>query len=74
MGIGSDCKGELARILPTRLSKPPFLLWDCLLEVVNQIIILIKRLGAVFGQKQLKDRFRASLSARVRAPGESLEV
>ncbi|XP_035995289.1 tetratricopeptide repeat protein 21B-like isoform X2 [Fundulus heteroclitus] len=33
-----------------------------------------ERPGAAFGQRQLMDRFRASLTARARAPGESLEV
>lgn len=69
------CNEELVRILPTRLSKSAFLLWDSLPAVTKSDYSAVKeRLGAAFGQRQLMDRFRASLSARVRAPGESLEV
>ena len=74
-GGGSGCSEELVRILPTRLSKSAFLLWDSLPAATKSDYAAVKeRLGAAFGQRQLMDRFRACLSARVRAPGESLEV
>ena len=74
-GGGHGCTEELVRILPTRLSKSAFLLWDSLPDATKLDYAAIKeRLGAAFGQRQLMDRFRASLSARVRASGESLEV
>lgn len=74
-GSGRGCKEELVRILPTRLGKSAFLLWDSLPDTTKSDYAAIKeRLGAAFGQRQLMDRFRASLSARVRASGESLEV
>ena len=74
-GFGRSCDDELARILPTRLSKSAFLLWDSLPPATKSDYAAVKeRLGAAFGQRQLMDRFRASLSARGRAPGESLEV
>lgn len=70
-----DCDGELLRILPTRLSKSAFLLWDSLPERIKRDYIAVKeRLGGAFGQRQFMDRFKANLSARPRAPGESLEV
>lgn len=72
---GGDCSGELVRILPTRLSMSAFLLWDSLPDTVKLDYAAVKeRLGVAFGQRQFMDRFRASLSARVCAPGESLEV
>ena len=74
-GGGHGCTEELVRILPTRLGKSAFLLWDSLSDATKSDYAAIKeRLGAAFGQRQLMDRFRASLSARVRASGESLEV
>lgn len=72
---GGNCEDELVRILPTRLGKSAFLLWDSLSEAIKSDYTMMKeRLGAAFGQRQLMDRFRASLTARARAPGESLEV
>ncbi len=66
---------ELARILPTRLSNAAFLLWDSLPNTVQADYTAAKeRLKEAFGQRQFMDRFRASLSARPRAPRESLEV
>lgn len=66
---------ELARILPTRLSNAAFLLWDSLPGAVQADYTAAKeKLKEAFGQRQLMDRFRASLSARPRAPRESLEV
>ncbi|KAL0157406.1 hypothetical protein M9458_048652, partial [Cirrhinus mrigala] len=66
---------ELARILPTRLSNAAFLLWDSLPRTVQADYAAVKgRLKEAFGQRQFMDRFRASLSARPRAPRESLEV
>lgn len=66
---------ELARILPTRLTSAAFLLWDSLPRTVQADYTAAKeRLKEAFGQRQFMDRFRASLSARPRAPAESLEV
>lgn len=66
---------ELTRILPTRLSNAAFLLWDSLPHTVQADYTAAKdRLKEAFGQRQFIDRFRASLSARPRAPRESLEV
>lgn len=75
VGSNIDCDNELVRILPTRLSKSAFLLWDSLSERVKQDYSAVKeKLGGAFGQRQFMDRFRASLTARPRAAGESLEV
>ncbi|ROL52847.1 hypothetical protein DPX16_8410 [Anabarilius grahami] len=66
---------ELVRILPTRLAGAAFLLWDSLPAAVQGDYKTVKeRLKEAFGQRQFMDRFRASLSARPRAPRESLEV
>lgn len=62
-------------IVPSRLGKSAFLLWDSLPAVTKSDCAAVKeRLGAAFGQRQWIDHFRASLSARVRSSGESLEV
>ena len=66
---------ELLRILPTRLSRAAFLLWDSLPTTVQADYSAVKeRLKEAFGRKQFLDRFRANLSARSRAPHESLVV
>ena len=66
---------ELVRILPTRLSRAAFLLWDSLPTTVQADYSAVKeRLKEAFGRKQFLDRFRANLSARSRAPNESLVV
>lgn len=66
---------ELARILPTRLTSAAFLLWDSLPGAVQSDYTAVKdKLKEAFGQRQFMDRFRATLSARPRAPRESLEV
>ncbi|KAF7688153.1 hypothetical protein HF521_014159 [Silurus meridionalis] len=65
---------ELVRILPTRLSNAAFLLWDSLPAAVQADYTAVKERLETFGQRQFMDRFRASLSARPRAPRESLEV
>ncbi|CAL1591898.1 unnamed protein product [Knipowitschia caucasica] len=75
VGTGSDCDEELVRILPTRLCKSAFLLWDSLPDRVKHDYSAVKeKLAGAFGQRQFMDRFRATLSARPRAAGESLEV
>ena len=74
-GDNYDYHYELVRILPTRLNKAVFLLWDSLLEAVQTDYIAVKdRLKEAFGHKQFMDRFRASLSTRPGMPQESLEV
>ena len=74
-GTGSDYEYELARILPTRLSKAAFLLWDSLPAVVQADYSSVKgKLQEAFGQRHFLDCFRANLAARRRAPGESLDV
>jgi len=66
---------ELVRILPTRLSRAAFLLWDNLPAAVQSDYTAVKeRLKEAFGRKQFLDRFRANLSARPRAAHESLVV
>lgn len=66
---------ELVRILPTRLTKAAFLLWDSLPTAVQADYTAVKeRLQEAFGQRHFMDCFRANLSARPRAPGESLDV
>lgn len=66
---------ELVRILPTRLSKAAFLLWDSLPVTVQSDYKAVKeRLKEAFGHKQYLDRFRANLAARPRAAHESLVV
>ncbi|KAK3568728.1 hypothetical protein QTP86_014757, partial [Hemibagrus guttatus] len=66
---------ELVRILPTRFAGAAFLLWDSLPATVQGDYNTVKeKLKEAFGQRQFMDRFRASLSARPRAPRESLEV
>jgi len=61
---------ELVRILPTRLSRVAFLLWDNLPAVVQSDYTAVKeRLKEAFGRKQFLD-----LSARPRAAHESLVV
>ena len=75
VGYGRDYDEELLRILPTRLCRSAFLLWDSLPEAIKSDYAAVKeRLGVAFGQRQYLDRFRANVSARSRAPGESLEV
>uniref|UniRef100_A0AAV2LHR9 Uncharacterized protein n=1 Tax=Knipowitschia caucasica TaxID=637954 RepID=A0AAV2LHR9_KNICA len=75
VGTGSDCDEELVRILPTRLCKSAFLLWDSLPDRVKHDYSAVKeKLAGAFGQRQFMDRFRATLSARPRGAGESLEV
>ncbi|KAK7922816.1 hypothetical protein WMY93_009718 [Mugilogobius chulae] len=75
VGGDVDVDAELVRILPTRLSKAAFLLWDSLSDRVKRDYAAVKeKLGGAFGQRQFMDRFRANLSARPRAAGESLEV
>eukprot|EP00064_Thunnus_orientalis_P012278 superscaffoldBa00001867_g12313 len=75
MGSGSNCSGELVKILPNRLSKSAFLLSDSLPAAVKSDYCAVKeRLRVVFGQIGLMDHFRTSLSACVNAPVESLEV
>ena len=70
-----DWRNEIVRVLPTRLSQSAFLLWDSLPPTVQSDYAAVKeKLGDAFGQRQFMDRFRANLSARMRAPGESLEV
>ena len=72
---GRTYQYELARILPTRLSKAAFLLWDSLPATVQGDYEAAKnKLKEAFGQKQYLDRFRANLSARPRAQRESLVV
>ncbi|KAM3623996.1 uncharacterized protein V6R79_017818 [Siganus canaliculatus] len=74
-GEAGDADGELVRILPTRLCKSAFLLWDSLSDAVKNDYAAVKeKMGSAFGQRQLMDRFRANSSARSRAPRESLEV
>uniref|UniRef100_A0AAV2LUH3 Retrotransposon gag domain-containing protein n=1 Tax=Knipowitschia caucasica TaxID=637954 RepID=A0AAV2LUH3_KNICA len=65
VGTGSDCDEELSA----------FLLWDSLPDRVKHDYSAVKeKLAGAFGQRQFMDRFRATLSARPRAAGESLEV
>ncbi len=59
----------------TDAAEQRFLLWDSLPHTVQADYTAAKeRLKEAFGQLQFMDRFRASLSARPRAPRESLEV
>ncbi|KAM8822037.1 uncharacterized protein ACB058_021716 [Synchiropus picturatus] len=70
-----ECEDELSRILPTRLTKAAFLLWDSLPRAVQRDYAAVKaRLMEAFGHGYFLDRFRTNLSARMRAPGESLDV
>ena len=72
---GSDYNFELIRLLPTRLTNAAFLLWDSLPKAVQEDYDKVKeKLQEAFGRKHFLERFRANLSARPRAPGESLEV
>lgn len=74
-GTGGDYEYELARILPTRLSKAAFLLWDSLPAAVQADYSSIKeKLQEAFRQRHFLDCFKANLAARRRAPGESLDV
>ena len=74
-GTSGDFDYELVRILPTRLTKAAFLLWDSLPPAIQADYAKVKeKLQEAFGQRLFLDCFRASLSARLRAPGESLEV
>lgn len=74
-GPGGDYDYELVRLLPTRLTKAAFLLWDSLPTAVQGDYEKVKeRLQEAFGQKHFLECFRANLSARPRAPGESLDV
>lgn len=74
-GNERDYQYELVRILPTRLSKAAFLLWDNLPATVQSDYSAVKeRLKEAFGRKQFLNRFRTDLSARPRAPHESLVV
>ncbi|XP_061765808.1 uncharacterized protein LOC133558442 [Nerophis ophidion] len=74
-GTGSNFDYELVRILPTRLTNAAFLLWDSLPTAVQADYDQVKeKLQEAFGQKRFLDCFRANISARLRAPGESLEV
>ena len=51
------------------------MLWDSLPSTVQTDYDAVKeKLKEAFGQKQFMDRFKASLSARPRTPGESLDV
>lgn len=66
-GVGGDCDYELA--------KAAFLLWDSLPAAVQADYSAVKeRLQEAFGQRHFLDCFRANLSARPRASGESLEL
>lgn len=74
-GNGSDYDYERARLLPTRLSKGAFLLWDSLPAAVQADYSAVKeKLQEAFRQRPFLDSFRANLAARRRASGESLEV
>lgn len=74
-GTGRDYDYELVRILPTRLTKAAFLLWDSLPSTVQADYTAVKeKLQEAFGQRHFLDCFRANLSARLRTPGESLDV
>lgn len=74
-GTSDDYDFELVRILPTRLTKAAFLLWDSLPAAVQADYPAVKeKLLEAFGQRHFLDCFRANLSARPRAPGESLDV
>ncbi|KAK7902207.1 hypothetical protein WMY93_018976 [Mugilogobius chulae] len=74
-GTGADYEYELARILPTRLAKAAFLLWDSLPAAIQADYSAVKeRLQEAFRQRHFLDCFRANLAARRRAPGESLDV
>lgn len=74
-GIGGDYDYELVRLLPTRLTKAAFLLWDSQPAAVQTDYPAVKeKLMEAFGQRHFLDRFRANLAARPRAPGESLDV
>ena len=74
-GTESDYDFEVVRILPTCLTKAAFLLWDSLPAAVQADYNAVKeRLQEAFGQKHFLDCFRANIAARLRAPGESLDV
>lgn len=74
-GAGGDYDHELVRLLPTRLTRSAFLLWDSLPAGVQADYPAAKeKLLEAFGQRYFLDCFRANLSARPRAPGESLDV
>ena len=74
-GTRGDPDYELARLLPTRLTKAAFLLWDSLPAVVQDDYPAVKeRLLEAFGQRHFLDCFRANISAHSRAPGQSLDV
>lgn len=74
-GTGGDYDHELVRILPTRLTKAAFVLWDSLPAAIQNDYTGVKeKLLEAFGQRHYLDCFRANLSARPRAPGESLDV
>ena len=73
-GTESDYDFEVVRILPTRLTKAAFLLWDSLPAAVQADYNAVKeRLQEAFFFFFL-DCFRANIAARLRAPGESLDV
>lgn len=75
VGDSEDCDHELSRLLPTRLTRAAFLLWDSLPRPLKMDYPAVKaRLMEAFGRGYFLDRFKTNLSARQRAPNESLDV